>query len=101
MKVVTGEDLARARNRARLTQTQLAARLGCSRRTVAAYEATPVLSNATIGKLGDTLGDLVADRPRVTLTPLTSTLTEATDLELVAELARRLASRQPQQRTES
>jgi len=94
MTVVTGEDLSRARNRARLTQAQLAARLGCHRRTVAAYEATPVLSNATLGKIQDTLDELAADRPRVTLAPLTSSLAEATDLELVAELARRLASRQ-------
>lgn len=84
--MVTGSDVKRARGRLHLTQMQLADLLGVSRRTVAEWEASGGLSQTIVGRLSVVFAD---SEPATTgVAPLES----VSDLELVAEMARRLSS---------
>jgi hypothetical protein len=84
--VITGDDVKRARGRLHLTQTQLASMLGLSRRTIAEWEGTGELSPTIEGRLSGVFAIAGPSEPDVP--PLAS----VSDLELVAEMARRLSS---------
>jgi transcriptional regulator with XRE-family HTH domain len=89
MTVRTGAALKQGRGRLGVTQTQLAELVGVGRRTIAEWEGSDELSDRTVGRLSAVL----PDPPKVTLTALAASLAEATDAELLAELALRLAGR--------
>jgi transcriptional regulator with XRE-family HTH domain len=79
--VLSGQDLREAREARRLSQEQLAARLGIAARTVRRWEndETPI-PRRMITHLKRELGLLPAEEP---------TLSEASNAELLAEIARR------------
>jgi transcriptional regulator with XRE-family HTH domain len=85
--MVTGDDVKHARGRLHLTQTQLAGMLGVSRRTVAEWETSGDLSATIVGRLSG----VFADAGPAT-TPDAPPLAAVSDLELVTEMGRRLAS---------
>lgn len=84
--VITGADIKRARGRLHLSQTQLARQIGVSLRTVAEWEGSSgPLSDRIVGRLSGVFADL---EPSTAAVPLS----EVSDLELIAEMARRLSS---------
>ncbi len=84
--VITGADVKRARGRLHLSQTQLARQIGVSLRTVAEWEGSSgPLSDRIVGRLSGVFADL---EPSAAAVPLS----EVSDLELIAEMARRLSS---------
>ena len=92
VNMTTGNDLRQARTRLRLTQRELANIAGVSLRSINTWEAlgdNDIPSNAE-GKLF-TVVDLVEPVPP----PAIFTLRDVSDLELIAELARRLGERHP------
>jgi transcriptional regulator with XRE-family HTH domain len=101
---IRGEHLRRARERRRLSRRELAEILQIDPKTVARIERGQVHRSPNIERLEEYLHDSLTDEPAKTVetaepTPdiapadLGPRLGEAHDLELVAELARRLASR--------
>jgi hypothetical protein len=81
---MTGDELRRQRGRLRLTQRELADRIGVGLRTVTTWEAlgSRPLPGTAEGRLTAVFGPPDAGPPRA--------LSEVSDLELLAELARRL-----------
>jgi transcriptional regulator with XRE-family HTH domain len=93
-----GERLRRARERRRLSRQQLADILNIGLTTVKRIERDQVHNSRNVALLEDYLKDYLNDTPAESTPDIAPThpgptLTEAADLELVAELARRLASR--------
>jgi len=84
--MVSGDDVKRARGRLHLTQTQLANMLGVSRRTIAEWETSDELSATIVGRLSGVFTDAGQAAPD------TPPLATVSDLELVTEMGRRLAS---------
>ena len=82
---MTGDELRWQRGRLRLTQRELADRVGVGLRTVTTWEAfgSRRLPGTAEGRLTAILGPADAGPPRA--------LAEVSDLELIAELARRLS----------
>src|SRR6476469_9402175 len=81
---MTGDELNRQRGRMRLTQRELADRIGVGLRTVTTWEAlgSRPLPGTAEGRLHAVFGFPDTGPPRA--------LSEVSDLELIAELARRL-----------
>lgn len=82
--VITGDDLRTARERRGWTQRELADALGVTFRSIGNWERGEVPATRE-ARIRDVLGD--------DLTPGGNPLARASDLALVSELARRLASR--------
>ena len=82
---MTGDELRWQRGRLRLTQRELADRVGVGLRTVTTWEALGPrpLPGTAEGRLTATFGPADDGQPRA--------LAEVSDLELIAELARRLS----------
>jgi len=82
---MTGDELRWQRGRLRLTQRALADRVGCGLRTVTTWEALGPrpLPGTAEGRLAAIFGPTDAGPPRA--------LAEVSDLELIAEVARRLS----------
>ena len=85
--VITGADIKRARGRLHLSQTQLARQIGVSLRTVAEWEGSSgPLSDRIVGRLSGVFADL--EQSATAVAPLAA----VSDLELIAEMGRRLSS---------
>jgi len=85
--VITGADIKRARGRLHLSQTQLARQIGVSLRTVAEWEGSSgPLSDRIVGRLSGVFADLEPSATAV------APLAAVSDLELIAEMGRRLSS---------
>ena len=82
--MMSGDELKRRRGRMRLTQRELADRIGVGLRTVSSWEAlgSRPLPGTAEGRLTAVFGPPDTDPPRA--------LSKVSDLELIAELARRL-----------
>jgi transcriptional regulator with XRE-family HTH domain len=90
--MVTGENVKRARGRLQLTQQQLADQVGVSRRTIAEWENNAELPATAEGRLSKVLTFDGTSR-----NDDSPPLAAVSDMELVAEMARRLAYLRAQQ----
>ena len=79
--MLTGEDLAAARNRARLTQQQLADRLGVTLRSVGNWERSQAVPSGAESKVRDVLASQLGNQPDL--------LSSVSDARLLAEIAKR------------
>lgn len=88
--MVTGQDIRRARERRRLSQEKLAALLEVSSKSVGRWERGETIPKSALGAIEQILhlGEQ-PDEPG---------LSEASDAELLAEVALRLEQRKPKQR---
>lgn len=87
-----GERIRDAREAAGLTQHELAAAVGVTGRTVSSWERDAVAPRSKLGRLEHVLGVRLRG-PAPTAAPAATTLDDATDAQLVAALASRLAAR--------
>lgn len=88
--MVTGQDIRRARERRRLSQEQLAALLEVSSKSVGRWERGETIPKSALGAIEQVLGlGEQTDEPG---------LSEASDAELLAEIAMRLEKSRPKAR---
>lgn len=87
-EVPTGQQIRRAREARRWTQEDLARELGVGTRSIGRWERGEAVPRSAIGALQQVLGlgDETSTQP-----PHVPSVTEASNAELIAELARRLA----------
>lgn len=87
-EVPTGQEIRRAREARRWTQEELARELGVGTRSIGRWERGEAVPRSAIGALQQVLGLTGATSAQP---PHVPSVTEASDAELIAEIARRLA----------
>lgn len=88
--MVTGNDIRKARERRRLSQEELAGLLEVSSKSIGRWERGETIPKSALGAIEQVLN--LGDRPDE------PGLSEASDAELLAEVALRLEQRKPKQR---
>lgn len=94
----TGHDIREARERAGLTQSQLGALVGVSLRTIGNWERGTTVPLNRLSKLREVLAGYWADEASA---PEADALQSASDVELLAEIARRFARSREEQGNDS
>lgn len=80
--MTTGDEIRTARQRAGLTQQELASRIGVSMRTIGNWERGETVTQRHAARIADVLGGHLTSAPK-------STIEDYSDAALLAEIARR------------